>query len=423
MTTLVTGSVYLCDRCSAAPPDKINFNVRLTLVASEPWVKCGTFLDLSYMARTFIVNVDPTSLLPGVHTARIRAYDTADLAKGTVFEVPITVVQPILIDLSHSNIYQLPVQPYKSSTITRTFLQVPAKCTWALLRLRSPNSINTMPARFFVHTLQIVSQRYCKDYETQRLFSVSQDAQTVHAFRVVENNVLELCIAKFWSTAGIADLVASIEFRGIQTGATAAVAAPMHVMHSANGIHRIDLTAPIAEEVLPAIQLKNAVQVLRPNETRISPLGMRDCLPEARQIYQNVLTYALHLAKAQELSVHVPLLSDVLYESEFESQLWQVFDCNKQQVACGDAYSADTFYKLEKGDYVVRMQVRHERRDLLEKANEANVLVTFKLASPLTLEVYRTYTSAVRATKKMSSGTVPTDMVVPIFVTPLLNEK
>lgn len=410
-------------RFRAAPPDKINFNVRLTLVASEPWVKCGTFLDLSYMARSFVVNVDPTALPPGVHTARIRAYDTGNLAKGTVFEVPVTVVQPHVIDIARSNIFLLPAQSYKSSTITRTFLQVPAKCTWALLRLGSPNSTNMQPARFFVHTLQLVAQRYCKDYETQRLFSVTQDTQSVHAFRVVENNVLELCIAKFWSTAGVADLVASIEFRGIQTGAVAAVAAPVHVMHSACGIHRIDLTAPLPEEAAPAVQLKCAVQVLRPNETRITPLGLRDCVQDARQIYQNLLTYALHLSKAQELSIHVPLFSDVLYESEYESQMWQVSDVNKQQVACGDAYSADTFHKLEKGDYVVRLQIRHERRDLLDKVNEVNVLVTFKLAAAVSLDVYRSYTCAVRASKKCTSVPVPPNTVVPIYVALLSNDK
>lgn len=51
------------------PKDKFNFNVRLNLIASQPWVQCGAFLDLSYGTRSIAVRVDPTGLQPGVHSA------------------------------------------------------------------------------------------------------------------------------------------------------------------------------------------------------------------------------------------------------------------------------------------------------------------------------------------------------------------
>lgn len=38
------------------------------------------------------------------------------------------------------------------------------------------------------------------------------------------------------------------------------------------------------------------------------------------------------------LVTYSALLSDTLYESEFESQLWMIHDCNKQYIAAGDAY-------------------------------------------------------------------------------------
>lgn len=128
-------------------------------------------------------------------------------------------------------------------------------------------------------------------------------------------------------------------------------------MHAANGIHRIDMRALRTEEVLPSISLKNAVVVLRPTESSITPLTNRDVLPPSRQIYQNVLTYSLNLTKHQEFSLHAPLFSSVLYESEFESQFWMIFDKNCMMVGSGDAYSNGNFIKLEKGEYTIRLQV------------------------------------------------------------------
>lgn len=77
---------------------------------------------------------------------------------------------------------------------------------------------------------------------------------------------------------------------------------------------------------------------LRPSEAKVSPLTNRDVVPPGRQIYELILVYNFHLAKGTEVSPDSSLLSDVLYESEFESQLWMLYDSNKQLLGCGDAY-------------------------------------------------------------------------------------
>lgn len=76
----------------------------------------------------------------------------------------------------------------------------------------------------------------------------------------------------------------------------------------------------------------------RPSEGKITPLTARDVIPEHRQIYELVLVYNFSLSKPCEVSPNFPLLSYMLYESEYESQIWFLYDCNKQLMGYGDAY-------------------------------------------------------------------------------------
>ncbi|XP_058831362.1 tripeptidyl-peptidase 2 [Topomyia yanbarensis] len=400
----------------ASPADKIGFNVRLTLVATESWIQCGSFLDLCYSARTISVKVDPTGLAVGVHRASIKAFDSSCVDKSVLFEIPVTVVQPIVVDPKTFEYTQSEAVCCKPNTILRNFFMVPKYATRALLEMISSDTNDTVGGKFLIHTMQILPMKYCKALETQKILPVNSVASTVHPFKCVGDNILEVCIAKYWSNFGTVPLKFSIKFYGIS---------PLNgnIMHSANGIHRIDLTTLSLEEVLPSVSLKSAVIVLKPSDTKITPLTARDVLYPGRQIYQNVLTYNLHLNKSQEVAFHAPLFSSVLYESEFESQFWMIFDSNKMMVGCGDAYSNDNYLKLEKGDYTVRLQVRHEKKELLEKVSETTMLANIKLVNAISMDIYKSYNQAIVNGKKIATCTFPAGSTRPIYLLPISNEK
>lgn len=65
LNILLFSFVYLL-----APSDKVNFNVRLSLVSTHSFVKCGSFMDLTYLERSLSIKVDPTGLPTGIHTAQ-----------------------------------------------------------------------------------------------------------------------------------------------------------------------------------------------------------------------------------------------------------------------------------------------------------------------------------------------------------------
>jgi tripeptidyl-peptidase II len=122
--------VFFNDKYADAK-EKIKFNVRLTLVPTTTWVQCGGYLDLCYQSRSILVKVDPTGLPCGVHKASIKAYDSQCIEKGVLFEIPVTVVQPIELSEEQNLVYAPPEVICKPNTILRNFIVVPKNATWA----------------------------------------------------------------------------------------------------------------------------------------------------------------------------------------------------------------------------------------------------------------------------------------------------
>ena len=73
-------------------------------------------------------------------------------------------------------------------------------------------------------------------------------------------------------------------------------------------------------------------------EAKVVPLGSRDVIPPSRTLYELQLTYSFTVTKSTEITPDISLLNDVLYESEYESQLWMLYNSSKQLVGSGDAY-------------------------------------------------------------------------------------
>ena len=79
--------------------------------------------------------------------------------------------------------------------------------------------------------------------------------------------------------------------------------------------------------------------------------------------------------------------------------------------------------KLEKGEYVLRLQVRHEKTELLERLKDMPVLIHHKLASNVTLDTYASHAQALVSGKKFGSQNLQRGTVCPIFVAPLADDK
>lgn len=402
------------DDANTDPSKKINFNMHLNIVSNAEWITVAPHLDLMYMKRVFAVKVDPTCLPPGVHFSSIRAYDANCPQKGPVFHIPVTVV--VGRDVNLKFMAGFSDVTFKPGQIRRDFFNVPEGATRAVLNLYSNEAVRN--GQFAVHVLQLLPQSSHKTSEMFKIFNVVDQGAAAYSLSVKGGAVLELAIAKWWSNGGEAKLNYDVAFHGLKPNSQ------QLVMHAADGIYRVDVGNDLNPEImLPVVTLKNNVQILRPVESKILALGKRDVWPEGRQIYEIQLIYNFHLNKATEITPKCPYLCELLYESEYEAQLWMIFDSNKRHLVSGDAYPSMYTTKLEKGDYTIRMHVRHEKRELLEKLSELTFHVEQKLANALTLDVYPSHSAAMNGGKKLESTWVYFKRSFPLYIAPLPSDK
>uniref|UniRef100_A0A1B6LQD6 Tripeptidyl-peptidase 2 n=1 Tax=Graphocephala atropunctata TaxID=36148 RepID=A0A1B6LQD6_9HEMI len=412
----VTVEPFFADADNVEAEKKIEFQISLVLACSAPWVQYPSHLEMMNIARVMSIRVDPTGLSPGVHNTCLRAYDVNRPERGPVFRVEVTVVQPQVLDSLQPELVCSRVH-FDPNTIQRHFLLVPDPVSWAVIRLRGQDRENF--GRFVVHCIQLRPKRSCRALEFHKMVNVSAQSEAVVSFQVKGGVVLEVVIAKYWANLGSMNLNYKVEMHGCRPDS------PVVTMVHADGIHGLELYSGLqSEEVSPNIQIKSSVSALRPTEAKVLALDKRDVIPPGRQIYQLLLTYTFHLSKSFEVTPNSSLLSHLLYESEFESQLWMLFDCNKQLLASGDAYPNKYSVKLEKGDYTIKHQIRHEKKDLLEKLTDLPILLSHKLATPITVDAYGNQSQALVGGKKLTLGILPSGKhTLPIYIAPLASDK
>ncbi|KJE96994.1 tripeptidyl-peptidase 2 [Capsaspora owczarzaki ATCC 30864] len=445
---------------------RVAFEARFRLVSTAPFVQCPDHLVLMHEGRSFHIRVDPTALpLDGsVRYGEILAFNVDAPARGPIFRLPITVIRPLPVlgrsigaplrqtsegrvagsSASGSGVVGLPLSqqqqeqqshdatalhedptphlirfrrlPLSAGRVVRKFVTVPSGASWVEVRLSLRGA--TLDARRFVlHALQLQPQRRYNTMEYHKLSTVVQDTPSVHKFAVLPDVTLELCIAQWWASVGDTELDVTAEFSGLQL--LGASNAGIH-LNGSELAARVDITSPLRrEEVMPSITLKTWRQALKPGEYRIAPLSTaRDTLLDGQRLYELVVSYKFSQADSMEVQITVPVVSDLLYESPFEAQFWSVYDSNKRRLFSGDAFPSHYALKLDKGDYVVRLQLRHEKIDVLERCKDFPVMIERSLtkSQEVSLDIFPSYKAALANGARVRAQTVAPGSILPCYI-------
>ena len=103
-----------------------------------------------------------------------------------------------------------------------------------------------------------------------------------------------------------------------------------------------------------------------------------------------------------------------VYDGEFEGQMSMLHDTNKRLIKVSDIYPDYT--DLKKGDYTIRLQLRHDDAVLLDKMKDTPVVVERKLKDPITVPVYATNREAVKGGKAVKERALHPGMTATITI-------
>ncbi|MCH2124065.1 MAG: S8 family serine peptidase [Pirellulaceae bacterium] len=367
---------------SASPEEKHAFELRLRLDCDADWVSCGKHLLMNHDGgRPFRIQIDPTSLAPGVHYTEIQGMDTSAAERGPVFRVPITVIIPRAVeDMAAPTVER--TNAYGPGIISRDFVTVPAGATWMDLVVRRLGGDTRR--LFIVHTVQELDGKTYEHGESKKYQAFQPNQETLFSIPVLGGRTIEICLAQYWSSLGETEVEYSATFRGVVPDSrtismtTDGLPVPVYLQNSLG-----------TQTVAPAGELTTYRRSQRPTTSRIKLLSeSRDQLADGRTFNQLLLTYEFEVEKAGSVTPKFPETDDLLYDAVNGPVLWMLFDSKKQLIASDDIWPSAV--RVSKGKHILRLQIRHTDRQVLESMKTLVMHLEQPLAQPIRLAMYPT---------------------------------
>jgi len=360
---------------------RIAFELPIRLEATEDWVDVGEHLLLSQGGNSFDVQVDPTEIDPGLHTAEVLGFSTEHPELGPVFRVPVTVTKPHYIEDGR---FETELES-EAGSVRRTFLSVPDWATKATVRVRRHEGDSYRV--FYVHAVQLVPGASFEEHEYKKTVGLSGDEESEHEFNVLPGRTIEVCLAQYWSNLGESELEIEVEFHGLNISEKS-IALPSSAeatVVTVQGRERVQVLKPTAS-------LTKQSRTLLPKSSTVKVLAdARDALPENQRTVSLQLNYELNVASRVSQKLIPTPLRDRLYDAPVDSIRMFIFDQHNRLVSTRDMF-ADAV-TLDKGKYNVEIELRHSSASALNRY-KAMPLTVERSLSAISIPIARTRVAA-----------------------------
>jgi len=422
------------ERTSDEMNELLSLELDLHLKPSEPWVVCPERMTLlsatERNGQSFAIRLQTQDLPPGAHFATVDAVFPSDDERGPIFQVPIAVIVPHSKFLSDGNLSYFEINDHETIEIkdngidfsttykllpgapNRRFLTVPESAEWATIKVRSSaNSPSyTSPHNILLHAIPFVRGDLPNtEIQIKRVVRLNEGIERTFHVRVKGGSTLELCLQLLWlANPSVASVIVDIEFHSLNIRAPTFASSQPISISAASEFARLGAGASLrSEELNPSASLSSVERTIRPQKYDISSGSLeRDVLPpsdaevkaaqsngkilDGRQIFDMILSYEFKVEGEKAISVtpSVPSLFRQLYDSPLDSQLWVLEDSNSRVLEYGSSMHQASSVSLCKGDYIVKLHIRHPDRDFLEKMKDLPCQIKFDLPEPLTCNAY-----------------------------------
>jgi len=373
---------------------KIDLELNIQLVSSSPWVKAPAFVVCPAAGRVFNVSVDPSGLQSGeAHLAFVSGFDASRPNQGALFRLPIAVIRPLSIPccplLQEPAVLRKLGNRCSAGTLHRTFVAIPAGCTWAEFTLTT-KAFDGAARLMVLHCLQDLPHTPGSKSREEFVFRFVTAGVQKKTLRVEAPGTLEVTLAQFWNSLGDTEADLEISFLGILPDASKLSLSTDNPITSVNVV-----SGPGTVAIKPSASLTTHRTSARPKTAQIQAGGERDLYLEGKRVFDLMLDYDLKMEEDGEVTPQALILNDKLYDSVFEGQMIMIYDGNKRVMGCVDAWP--TPIKLKKGEYIARLQVRHDDTAMLEKLKTMPLSFDRKLEKPIALKAYPSFNNAVSA--------------------------
>lgn len=374
------GSVRVTPRFrkAASNSDRIAFSKRFRLEASEDWIQAPEFLMLFHEGEAFSIRVDGHELEPGAHYGEVLGIDTAHPDAGPLFRVPVTVIRRDESE-EESNHWRAEFH-LEPGRIERSFLDVPSGATWADVQIR--NSDESAERRFVFHSLQQVPGDNFRHDEHRQYLTLKPRETRVISVPVEPGRTMETTLAQYWSSLGEGEVGMTVSFRGLVPSSQS-----LFVDGGESGA-RVDVVATLSDQTIsPSGSLTHARKTLRPTQADIHPLtGERDRFPDETTFSEIILSYEFKVAEDASITLRIPALQDRLYESEFTSQVWMLFDDRHRLLHTDDTWPSEV--PVKKGRHKLQLHLRHSDLDALESIASLPIQLETRLKNTIALKFH-----------------------------------